>query len=162
LTIYYLNMSAKLSVIFYIILCLEIGLVLTLLPWIPQGTLGLSDWGNNYFLLYAARKTGMHALQTVVASGWMRGAVTGVGLLNIGIAFWEIFHFKQTVHTLEQSTDLQTSAKKNAPEPTEATKTIKDTRATKAAGATKATKLATATPVSHHERPDDRPDNPRN
>src|SRR5258708_7226835 len=93
-------MSAKLSVIFYIILCLEIGIVLALLPWVPQGTLGLSDWGNNYFLLYAARKTGMYNLQAVVASGWIRGAVTGVGLLNIGIAFWEIFHFQQTVHTL--------------------------------------------------------------
>jgi hypothetical protein len=98
-------MSAKLSVIFYIILCLEIGIVLTLLPWVPQGTLGLSDWGNNYFLLYAARKTGMHALQTVVASGWMRGAVTGVGLLNIGIAFWEIFHFRQTVSALQADTE---------------------------------------------------------
>ena len=107
-------MSAKLSVIFYIILCLEIGIVLTLLPWVPQGTLGLSDWGNNYFLLYAARKTGMHALQTVVASGWMRGAVTGVGLLNIGIAFWEIFHFKQTVRALQESTDPLDSAKENA------------------------------------------------
>ena len=56
-------MSAKLSVIFYIILCLEIGIVLTLLPWITYGTLGLSDWGQNYFLLYATRKTGVHALQ---------------------------------------------------------------------------------------------------
>lgn len=137
-------MSAKLSVIFYIILCLEIGLVLTLLPWIPQGTLGLSDWGNNYFLLYAARKTGMHALQTVVASGWMRGAVTGVGLLNIGIAFWEIFHFKQTVRTLEQSTDLGSSSKKDVAEGTMATK---------------ATTAETSTPISHHERPDDHPDN---
>jgi hypothetical protein len=107
-------MSAKLSVIFYIILCLEIGIVLTLLPWIPQGTLGLSDWGNNYFLLYAARKTGLYGLQTVVASGWMRGAVTGVGLLNIGIAFWEIFHFKQTVRTLQQSTESSTVSKKDA------------------------------------------------
>jgi len=98
-------MSAKLSVIFYIILCLEIGIVLTLLPWVPQGTLGLSDWGNNYFLLYAARKTGMHALETVVASGWVRGAVTGVGLLNIGIAFWEIFHFRQTVRALQADTE---------------------------------------------------------
>jgi hypothetical protein len=137
-------MSAKLSVIFYIILCLEIGLVLSLLPWIPQGTLGLSDWGNNYFLLYAARKTGMHALQTVVASGWMRGAVTGVGLLNIGIAFWEIFHFRQTVRTLEQSTDLGSSAKKDVAEVTRTTK---------------ATGTATTTPISHHERRDDRPDN---
>jgi hypothetical protein len=106
-------MSAKLSVIFYIILCLEIGIVLTLLPWIPQGTLGLSDWGNNYFLLYAARKTGLYGLQAVVASGWMRGAVTGVGLLNIGIAFWEIFHFKQTVQTLQQSTEPASKSKKD-------------------------------------------------
>lgn len=93
-------MSAKLSVIFYIILCLEIGIVLTLLPWIPQGFLGLSDWGNNYFLLYAARKTGFYGLQSVVASGWVRGAVTGLGILNLGMAFWEIFHFKQTLNAL--------------------------------------------------------------
>ncbi|HKZ78236.1 MAG TPA: hypothetical protein VJ124_07910 [Pyrinomonadaceae bacterium] len=97
------QMSARLSVIFYIILCLEIGIVLTLLPWIPQGTLGLSDWGNNYFLLYAARKFSSNTLQTVVASGWVRGAVTGVGLLNLGIAFWEIFHFKQSVRALQSS-----------------------------------------------------------
>ena|SRR5919106_1530819 len=94
-------MSAKLSVIFYIILCLEIGIMLTLLPWWPQGLWGMSDWGNNYFLLYAARKTGISGLQGVVASGWVRGAVTGLGLLNIGMAFWEIFHFRQTVQTLQ-------------------------------------------------------------
>ena len=98
-------MSAKLSVIFYIILCLEIGIVLTLLPWIPQGTLGLSDWGNNYFLLYAARKTGLYGLQTVVASGWVRGAVTGIGMLNLAIAFWEIFHFKNSVRALQASAE---------------------------------------------------------
>ncbi|HWN10575.1 MAG TPA: hypothetical protein VNO50_15145 [Pyrinomonadaceae bacterium] len=107
-------MSAKLSVIFYIILCFEIGVVLTLLPWIPQGTLGLSDWGNNYFLLYAARKTGSYTLQTVVASGWMRGAVTGIGLLNLGIAFWEIFHFRQTVRALQESVDPAALSKRDA------------------------------------------------
>jgi hypothetical protein len=94
-------MSARISVIFYIILCLEIGIFLTVLPWWPQGMWGLSDWGNNYFLLYAARKTGYQGLQAVVASGWVRGAVTGVGLLNLGIAFWEIFNFKQTVRALQ-------------------------------------------------------------
>ncbi|MGH9929598.1 MAG: hypothetical protein ACREA9_10310 [Pyrinomonadaceae bacterium] len=130
-------MSAKLSVIFYIILCLEIGIVLALLPWIPQGTLGLSDWGNNYFLLYAARKTGMHALQTVVASGWMRGAVTGVGLLNIGIAFWEIFHFRQTVHKLQEGAEPD-SPKPNAAQPAPSTAPAY---------------------LSHHERGGDRPDN---
>jgi predicted membrane-bound spermidine synthase len=109
-------MSAKLSVIFYIILCLEIGIVLTLLPWIPQGTLGLSDWGNNYFLLYAARKTGLYGLQAVVASGWVRGAVTGIGVLNLAIAFWEIFHFKNSVRALQASADAELT--RHAAQPT--------------------------------------------
>jgi hypothetical protein len=136
-------MSAKLSVIFYIVLCLEIGIVLTLLPWVPQGTLGLSDWGNNYFLLYAARKTGFYALQTVVASGWVRGAVSGVGLLNVGIAFWEIFHFKQTVRALQESTEPLNNNRDAAP-------------------ATRAEEPAKSTHLSDHQRRDDRPDDSGN
>ena len=118
-------MSAKLSVIFYIILCLEIGIFLTVLPWWPQGMWGLSDWGNNYFLLYAARKTGIQGLQAVVASGWVRGAVTGVGLLNLGIAFWEIFNFKHTVRALQQQTERPSQPKKHEPEST-ATDSVSD------------------------------------
>lgn len=131
-------MSSRLTVIFYIILCLEIGVVLTFLPWVSHGFLGLSDWGNNYFLLYAARKTGIHTLQTVVASGWMRGAVTGIGLLNIGIAFWEIFHFQQTVHSLQEGTE-PSYPRKNAVRPPKP-----------------------ASDLSDHERGNDRSDNPGN
>lgn len=93
-------MSSRLSVIFYIILCIEIGLALTVLPWVPHGWMGLSDWGNNYFLLLAAHKTG-YAVQRVVSSGWVRGAVTGVGILNLAMGFWEIIHFRQTVRALD-------------------------------------------------------------
>jgi hypothetical protein len=91
-------MAAKLSVIFYIVLCLEVGIVLTLLPW--YAPFGLSDWGDNFFLLYAAQSTGLQGLQHAISSGWVRGAVTGLGLLNLGIAFWEIAHFRQTVRAL--------------------------------------------------------------
>lgn len=107
-------MLAKLSVIFYIILCLEIGAFLTVGPWWPHGMWGISDWSHNYFLLYAARKTGFQGIQTVVASGWVRGAVSGVGLLNLGIAFWEIFHFKKTVAALQAQTDAQKHAARAA------------------------------------------------
>ena len=110
-------MSAKLSVIFYIILCIEIGIFLTVAPWWPQGMWGFSDWGNNYFLLYAARATGIQSLQAVVASGWVRGAVSGVGLLNIGIAVWEIFHFKQTVAALQAQTAPRPKVTSNAAAP---------------------------------------------
>ena len=92
-------MAAKLSVVFYILLCLEVGLVLTLLPWISP--FGLSDWGDNFFLLYAAQKTGLYGLQHAISSGWVRGAVTGLGVLNLGVAVWEIAHFRQTVSALE-------------------------------------------------------------
>ena len=80
-------MSSRLSVIFYILVCIELGLALAVLPWIPYGWLGLSlsDWSSNYFLVLAARKTGHYELQSFVASGWVRGAVSGLGLLNLAI-----------------------------------------------------------------------------
>ena len=93
-------MSSRLSVVFYIIVCLEIGIVLTVLPWVPHGWLGLSDWGSNYFLLLAAHKTG-YGVQRFVASGWVRGAVSGIGIVNLAMGFWELLHFRQTVRLLD-------------------------------------------------------------
>src|SRR5256884_1623794 len=94
------RMSSRLSVIFYIILCFEIGIVLTVLPWVPHGWWGLSDWGNNYFLLLASRKVGF-GVQRFIASGWVRGAVSGIGILNLGMGFWELINFRKTVRALD-------------------------------------------------------------
>jgi hypothetical protein len=107
--------SSRLSVIFYIILCLEIGIVLTVLPWVPHGWLGLSDWSNNYFLLLAAHKAG-YGVQRVVASGWVRGAVSGIGILNLGMAVWEIINFRQTVRVLDSGAPAVESSRQNSPE----------------------------------------------
>ncbi|HWS55078.1 MAG TPA: hypothetical protein VN228_13165 [Pyrinomonadaceae bacterium] len=92
-------MASRLTVIFYIILCLEAGLVLTIAPWVRW--FGLGDWGDNFFLVFAAQETGFQGLQQAVASGWVRGAVTGLGLLNLAMAFWEMSHFRDTVRRLE-------------------------------------------------------------
>ena len=43
-------MVERLTVIFFIILCLLLGLNLTLLPWISVG--GIGDWGDNYLLVF--------------------------------------------------------------------------------------------------------------
>lgn len=107
-------MQSKLSVIFYIILCFEIGILLACLPWIPQGLFGLSDWSNNYFLVLATRKSGFYGLQSFVASGWVRGAVSGVGLLNIGMAVWETIHFRDRVRALQESSAATKVAAQNA------------------------------------------------
>jgi len=108
-------MSSRLSVIFYIILCLEIGTVLTVLPWVPHGWMGLSDWGNNYFLVLAAHKTG-YGLQHLVSSGWVRGAVSGLGILNLAMGFWELIYFRQTVRALDAGLP---SVKSSGPQSTE-------------------------------------------
>ncbi|HEX8491843.1 MAG TPA: hypothetical protein VF658_03295 [Pyrinomonadaceae bacterium] len=122
-------MAAKLSVIFFIVLCLEVGLFLTIVPWYPL--FHMNDWGDNYLLLYAARKTGLMGLQHAVASGWVRGAVSGLGVLNLFMAFWEMAHFDQTVRYL-QGESARHAAKKDAAQPAQS-----------------------ADELSHHERRDD-------
>lgn len=102
-------MVARLTVVFFIILCLEAGIALTLLPWLSFG--GLGDWGDNYLLAVVAEKTGLPVLQKAVASGWVRGAVTGLGILNLFIAFWELAHFNRSVRILEGKEDKEAGEK---------------------------------------------------
>ncbi len=110
-------MASRLTVIFYILLCMEAGVFLTLLPWWQPW--GMGDWGDNFFLVMVAQKTGMPALQRAVASGWVRGAVTGLGLLNLAMAFWEMFHFRDTVRRL-RGMDAPRAQAHAAPPPADA------------------------------------------
>jgi hypothetical protein len=101
-------MTAKLTVLIFILLCLQVGVLLTLLPWL--NLYGLSDWGDNYLLALASNKTGMPILRSAVASGWVRGAVTGLGILNLGIAFREMANFNQAVRSLEGKSEVSKNA----------------------------------------------------
>jgi hypothetical protein len=104
-------MVAKLTVIFFIILFLLAGVSLTLMPWVSIGLIG--DWSNNFFLALAVEKTGWISLREIVASNWFRGAVTGFGVLNLLLAFWEMAHFKQNVEMIiENDRQANTSTKK--------------------------------------------------
>ncbi len=76
-------------------------MALTLLPWIS--VLGISDWGDNYLLVYVTSQTGLPILRQAVASGWVRGAVTALGVLNLAIAFWEIANFNRSAQQLENA-----------------------------------------------------------
>jgi hypothetical protein len=137
-------MASRLTVIFYIILCLEAGVFLTVLPWWQPW--GMGDWGDNFFLVYAAQKIGFVGLQRAVASGWVRGAVTGLGLLNLAMAFWEIFHFRETVRKL-QGLDRPATVQTVAAPQNETS--LPPTTADDAA------QTASADNLSHHERRDD-------
>jgi hypothetical protein len=99
-------MIEKLTVIFFIILCLLLGFYLILSPW---DTL-FGNWSENYLLVLVSEGANLPALQNTVTSNWFRGAVTGLGVLNIIIAFWEIAHFNQSVELLRDH-DLSKTSK---------------------------------------------------
>jgi hypothetical protein len=91
-------MVERLTVIFFIILCLLLGFYLILSPWDAL----FGPWGENYLLVFLSDKAGAPALQRTVSSTWFRGAVTGLGVVNLLIAFWEMAHFNQSVRMLER------------------------------------------------------------
>ena len=89
-------MVERLTVIFFILLCLLLGFYLILSPWDAL----FGPWGENYLLVFLSDRAGAPGLQRAVASNWFRGGVTALGVLNLVIAFWEIAHFNQSVKML--------------------------------------------------------------
>ncbi|HYV04644.1 MAG TPA: hypothetical protein VFB82_08670 [Blastocatellia bacterium] len=89
-------MSAKLTIVFFILICLEIGVLLVILPWVPS-----PSWNENYLLVLAADKAHWPWLALAMKSGYVRGAVTGLGLLNILLGVWEIVNFKKTAQAFQ-------------------------------------------------------------
>ena len=66
----------------YILYSLEVGVFLLFLPW-------LAIWENNY-LLYR-----FPDFRPVVANSFLRGAVLGLGIVNIAIGLQEIGLFRK-------------------------------------------------------------------
>ena len=66
--------------ILYILYSLEVGVILLFLPWFPI-------WDNNY-LLYR-----VPSLRPILANSYLKGAVLGLGIINIIIGIQEIAHF---------------------------------------------------------------------
>ena len=89
-------MSIKLTILFFILICFEIGFLLVILPWVPW-----PPWNENYFLVLAADKIHWPWLAVAMKSGYARGAVTGLGLLNILLGVWEIINFKKTARAFQ-------------------------------------------------------------
>src|SRR5262245_50580270 len=84
-------MSVKLTIVFFILICFEIGALLVILPWVPS-----PSWNENYLLVLAADKMHWPWLALAMKSGYTRGAVSGLGVLNIMLGVWEIINFKKT------------------------------------------------------------------
>jgi hypothetical protein len=87
-------MSAKLTVLFFILICFEIGALLIFLPW-------HRSWNENHLLMLAAEHLHWPGLVHFMMSGYVRGAVSGIGLLNVMIGMREIINFKKTVRAFQ-------------------------------------------------------------
>src|SRR5258705_2202890 len=84
-------MSVKLTLVFFILICFEIGILLVILPWVPS-----PSWNENYLLVLAADKIHWPWLALAMQSAYARGAGTGLGLLNILLGAWEIINLNET------------------------------------------------------------------
>jgi hypothetical protein len=72
----------KAAAILYVFFCFEIGVFLFLFPW-------LEIWDQNYFSSLSP------AWSELWNSNYFRGAVSGVGLIDIGISFAELFRLRR-------------------------------------------------------------------
>lgn len=91
-------MITKITVVLFSLVCLLLGILLILVPWVD---LRVGDWGDNQLLSLVVETTGMPVLKTIISSAWVRGAVTGLGVFNLIIAFWEIANFRESVAMLD-------------------------------------------------------------
>lgn len=86
-------MSAKITVIVYILICFEVGILLLILPWTQY-------WDDNVFLYFISGKLNAPWVPTFLTSSYVRGAVTGLGVLNVFAGLRDIFKFRESVRAL--------------------------------------------------------------
>jgi uncharacterized SAM-binding protein YcdF (DUF218 family) len=72
----------RIGVLLFVFLCATLGVMLMILPWRPE-------WSDNPLLFPYP------TLRTVVASGFVRGVATGLGVLNVWIGFWEAIQYQE-------------------------------------------------------------------
>jgi len=86
-------MSAKITVIVYILICFEIGILLMVLPWTQY-------WDDNFFLYFVTGKLNAPWFPGFMTSGYVRGAVTGLGALNILAGLRDAIKFRESVQAM--------------------------------------------------------------
>lgn len=70
------------SLVVLVMFCFYIGALLTVLPWRPR------YWEQNSWLLAHPM------LESLLLHGWVRGVVSGLGLLDIWIGVSELLHYR--------------------------------------------------------------------
>jgi hypothetical protein len=70
----------RLSLVVLVVFCIELGMLLAILPWTRVWT------ENSLLVTYPAMGVFLH-------NNFARGAITGLGLLDVWIGIWEAIHY---------------------------------------------------------------------
>jgi hypothetical protein len=72
----------RIGVLLFVFFCATLGVMLMILPWRPE-------WSDNPLLL------GYPAIRDAISTGFVRGLVSGLGLLNVWMGFWEAVRYRE-------------------------------------------------------------------
>jgi hypothetical protein len=72
----------RMSLVVFVLFCFYIGGILTVLPWNQR------YWDQNGWLMAHP------ALDALAIRGWMRGLISGVGLVDVWIGISELIHYR--------------------------------------------------------------------
>jgi|GEM_PF-1478342 len=73
---------ARLMMVVFVAFCVEVGLVLIAVPWLPH------LWHENSLL------ASFPAVRAFIAHDFVRGVVSGIGVLDIWLAIYEAAHYR--------------------------------------------------------------------
>ncbi|SEG60232.1 hypothetical protein SAMN05421819_3714 [Bryocella elongata] len=72
----------RMSLVVFVLFCFYIGGILAVLPWSPR------YWDQNGWLMAHP------AIDAIAIQGWMRGLISGIGLVDVWIGISELIHYR--------------------------------------------------------------------
>lgn len=72
----------RILLVLEVIFLIELGMLLVVVPWTPL-------WLHNNLL------AGHMTARAFMSNGFVRGAISGLGLINIWIAIWDAVHYEE-------------------------------------------------------------------
>ena len=72
----------------FVAFAVEVGMFLVVVPWYDSGRL----WSENSLLLR------FPMFRAFLAQDFIRGLVSGIGLIDIWVGIWEAVHYKESIH----------------------------------------------------------------
>lgn len=78
--------TERVFLVVYVVFCIELGMLLAVLPWTRIWT------DNNLLAVYPL-------LHSMARDNFLRGIVTGLGLVDIWLGIWEAVHYREVKPT---------------------------------------------------------------